>query len=381
MDKIDINEPVVRPRIYSATKVLLEDIVPLETPFSVHIDVCSVCNFKCSFCFQADENKQEEGFTLGLMDLDLFKKITKDLLEFPGRISKVKIGNHGEPTLHKLLPTFIKYLRKKDVCDTVEIFTNGSKLKPKFNRDLVDAGLQRINISLEGLTSERYLEIADVKMDMNELQENIQDLYDYKSSVGSDLSIYIKIVDNTAPLNIDEKSSESFETFQFNDKERKYFYDTYSKMCDEIYIESIVPQWSQTQDDKQNIEVVKDDGVERTGMYDQKIKNYKEICPFTFMYLHINWDGSTSPCTLDWPRKVLIGNAQNESAKEIWNGEKLAELQRAQLEGKRHKIDFCNDCSAPMVCCDEFLDPQADKIREKMFPDIDKGAPNQWVGE
>ena len=37
-----------------------------------------------------------------------------------------------------------------------------------------------------------------------------------------------------------------------------------------------MPQWSQTQDDKQNIEVVKNDGLQRTGMYDQKIKNYKK---------------------------------------------------------------------------------------------------------
>ena len=379
MGNFDNLDPIVRPRIYSADKVPLENVIPLETPFSVHIDVCSVCNFKCSFCFQADENKKEAGFTLGLMDLDLFKKITDDLLEFPDKISKVKIGNHGEPTLHKLLPTFISYLREKDVCDTVEIFTNGSKLEPKLNRDLIDAGLQRINISLEGLTSERYLEIAGVKMDINELQKNMQDLYDYKSSIGSDLSIYIKVVDNTTPLNNDKQDSKLSEAFLFNDDERKYFFDTYGKMCDEIYIESIVPQWSQTQENNQNMDIINEDSIQRKGMYDQKIKKYKEICPFTFMYLHINWDGSTSPCTLDWPRKVLIGNAKNESAKEIWKGDKLADLQLAQLEGKRHNIDFCNDCSAPMVCCDEYLDPHAEGIREKMFPDLKKNTENQWV--
>ena len=45
---------VVKPRIYHQKKQKLEDLVPLQTPFSVHIDVCSLCNFKCSFCFQAD---------------------------------------------------------------------------------------------------------------------------------------------------------------------------------------------------------------------------------------------------------------------------------------------------------------------------------------
>ena len=30
--------------------------------------------------------------------------------------------------------------------------------------------------------------------------------------------------------------------------------------------------------------------------------------PFPFMYLHINSDGSVAGCTLDWARKVLVGD-------------------------------------------------------------------------
>ena len=70
----------VQPRIYSSKKVPLEGVVPLDSPFSAHIDVCSVCNFKCSFCFQADiEGMKEVGLKLGLMELELFKKIVDDL--------------------------------------------------------------------------------------------------------------------------------------------------------------------------------------------------------------------------------------------------------------------------------------------------------------
>jgi predicted transcriptional regulator len=53
----------IQPRIHSAPKTKLEDVVPLQTPFSVHIDICSLCNFKCSFCFQADiYGKKEKNF-------------------------------------------------------------------------------------------------------------------------------------------------------------------------------------------------------------------------------------------------------------------------------------------------------------------------------
>ena len=84
------------------------------------------------------------------------------------------------------------------------------------------------------------------------------------------------------------------------------------------------------------------------------------------MYLHINHDGITSPCTLDWPREVAIGDASKQSASEIWNGKKLKDLQIAQLEGKRDEIPFCKDCSAPMVCCEENLDEHVDVLLEKI---------------
>ena len=354
MAKIDENEvkAKIQPRIYSADKVKLEDVAPLKTPFSVHIDVCSYCNFKCSFCFQADTlGKKEKDFPHGMMKMDLFKKTVDDLKDFPDRIKKIKIGNHGEPTMHPDLPKHIKYARDSNVADIIEVFTNGSKLNPKLNRELVDAGLQRINISLEGLSSERYLKVAKAKINWDEFLTNIKDLYDYSRKNG-DLVIYVKVVNNASELN-------GQTVFSLSEDEKKYFYKTFGNIADEVYIEKIVPQWAETQEDKQN-------ELEYTGMYDQKTVKYKKVCPFIFMYLHINHDGIVSPCTLDWPREVAIGDASKNTASEIWNGKKLKDLQIAQLKGERDQIKFCKDCSAPMVCCDENLDNNTDNLLKKI---------------
>jgi radical SAM protein with 4Fe4S-binding SPASM domain len=115
-------------------------------------------------------------------------------------------------------------------------------------------------------------------------------------------------------------------------------------------------------------------------MYDQKIKKHKEVCPFIFMYLHFNWDGPTSPCTLDWPKKVTIGNTKEQSPKEIWNGQSLRQLQIAMLKGEREKINFCNNCSAPMVCVDEDLDHVKEKMLEAMgVTEDEKMSNNEWI--
>ena len=352
----------LQPRIFSAKKEILEDVVPLETPISAHIDVCSVCNFRCSFCFQADKaGMKAVGLKTGYMELHLFKKIVNDLKKFKSKLKKVKIGNHGEPTLHPLLPKFIEYVRKQEVAEIMEVFTNGSKLNPDLNIAMVNAGLQRINISLEGLNAERYLKVAGVKINMEEMVKNITHLYENKKQ----LQIYIKIVDQTSSL---KKNDDGIHVM--SKAERDLFFKTYGDICDEIYIEKIVPQWAATQEEEQN-------AIQRTGMYDQVIDSYKKVCPFTFMYLHFNWDGTTSPCTLDWPRKVTIGDVTKESAHDIWNGQKLRDLQVAQLEGDRDKINFCNDCSAPMVCCTENFDSNMDKILEKLDPKSE--GINPWI--
>jgi radical SAM protein with 4Fe4S-binding SPASM domain len=366
----DNADVIVRPRIHSAEKQPLQDLLPLKTPISAHVDISSLCNYRCSFCFQADtKGMKDVGLKRGFMDFSLFKKIVDDFNEFPDKIKKIKIGNHGEPTLNPQVVEMVDYARKSNSADIIEMFTNGSKLTPELNEGLVKSGLQRINISLEGLTDERYLEVAGIKQVFQEIIDGVKSLYEIKNRENSELQIYVKIADQAHALNGDKDIK-----FILSKEERKYFFDTFTPICDEIFIEKIVPQWADTQLDKQN-------EVGETGMYGQKITSWKDSCPFIFMYMHFNCDGTVSPCTLDWPRKVVIGNVNNESVAKIWNGDSLKQLQVAMLAGQRKCIELCKTCSAPSVCVEEDLDKHVDQVvtaigGEKEFKDI---KDNIWV--
>ena len=370
-DKIE-NQPVVRPRIHSAEKKPLQDLLPIMTPISAHVDISSICNYRCSFCFQADtKGMKEVGLKRGWMEVAMFKKIVDGFKEFPDKIKKIKIGNHGEPTLHPNVAEMVKYARESNTADIIEMFTNGSRLEPKLNEAMVKAGLQRINISLEGLTDERYLQVAGVKQNFQEIIDGVKSLYEIKTREKSDLQIYVKIADQAHALKGDKDVK-----FLMTDDERNFFFETFTPICDEIFVEKVVPQWADTQLDKQN-------EVEDTGMYGQKINKWKDSCPFIFMYMHFNCDGTVSPCTLDWPRKVVIGNVNDESVKDIWQGKALRELQVAMLAGQRKCINLCNNCSAPMVCVEEDLDSHVEKVvtaigGEKDFTNLKN---NQWITE
>lgn len=326
----------VQARVYSAPKIKLDTAIPLATPFSVHIDICSLCNFKCKFCFQSDGGAiKDKGLKRGLMDFGLYKKIVDDLIEFKDKFKKVKIGLHGEPTMHLELPRMINYVKNRNVTEVIELFTNGSLLNPALNKKIIEAGLSRINISVESLTSEKYEEVTGTKVNMDEFVKNIKNLYEIRK----DCRIYVKIVD-----------------VDLTGEEKDRFYDIFGNICDEIFIENVVPQWAETNKF----------GLKATGMYGQKINKYKYVCPFLFMYLHFNFDGTVSACTLDWTKEVLIGDANKESALKIWQGERLKALQIAHLEKKRDKIPLCDKCLAPMVCCLEDLDDHAEMLLEKI---------------
>ena len=371
-DITEENQPVVRHRIHSAEKKPLQDLLPMKTPISAHVDISSICNYRCSFCFQADtKGMKEVGLKRGWMEVDMFKKIVDGFKEFPDKIKKIKIGNHGEPTLHPDVAEMVKYAYESNTADIIEMFTNGSRLTPELNEAMVKAGLQRINVSLEGLTDKRYLEVAGVKQNFQEIIDGVKSLYEIKTREKSDLQIYVKIADQAHALKGDKDVK-----FMMTKEERKFFFDTFTPICDEIFVEKVVPQWADTQLDKQN-------EVEDTGMYGQKINQWKDSCPFIFMYMHFNCDGTVSPCTLDWPRKVVIGNVNDESVKDIWEGKSLRELQVAMLAGKRQCINLCNNCSAPMVCVEEDLDSHVDKVvkaigGEDDFVNINN---NQWITE
>ena len=118
----------------------------------------------------------------------------------------------------------IRYVRDADVCDLVEVFTNGSQLNPEFNQQLVESGLQRINISVEGLTAESYKRVADYTLNYDEFVNNIQDLYDRKDN---SLSMYIKVVDHAVV-----KSEPGKPTIDLTSEEKEYFYNLFGKMSD-----------------------------------------------------------------------------------------------------------------------------------------------------
>ena len=122
-------------------------------PFPIHLDIEStgVCNLRCPFC--ATTTKTWGPDAPGYMKLETFQRIIDE--GAAEGLCSIKLSFRGEPTLHSQLAEMVAYAKQKGILD-VYFNTNATLLTEALVHQLIDAGLDRISISFEGITKEAY---------------------------------------------------------------------------------------------------------------------------------------------------------------------------------------------------------------------------------
>lgn len=317
----------------------LETVVPLAAPYSIYIDPCGACNFKCSFCpCKNSEYRNEERFKT--MSLDLFRKLVDDMMGFPEQVKVVNLWAWGEPFLNPYLIEMIKYLRTKKACREIRCCTNGSLLNPEINSRLVDSGLDMLRISIEALDDIGYKNITGVDISFEKIVDGIRDLYE--KSRGTQLKVSCKIVE--LGVNTEEKV--------------RKFYDIFSPISDYTFIEDIVdafPGYEKLQK-PDNSKV----NFRKWNSYSDR-SNYVCAKPLVQMAIHSN--GEVSACCNDWMFKTSYGNVEHDNLVDLWNSNWLKEFRLKQLELPRSEIPYCNICDCES---DDDIDDVADIIASRI---------------
>ena len=130
----------------------LYDMLPLSQPLRILIDPCDICNFKCTYCFQ----NYDKNFKGTIMKESTFRLIIEQLKEFENPINIVHLFGLGEPMLNIKLPKFVHILKENNVAKEIAVTSNGSRLEEELSKHLVDAGLDRLPISLNGIEDKHF---------------------------------------------------------------------------------------------------------------------------------------------------------------------------------------------------------------------------------
>lgn len=300
----------IRPS-YDANRQVLGNILPLDTPFTVIIDSSETCNFKCNYCFRSDKNKENWGYAKEplLMQWDMFKQIADQIKAFPQKVKTISLSNHGEPLCNPTLPEMVKYLKDHQVCERVSIHTNGSLLSEIMVKKLAESGIDKVVISLQGLTAEKYREICGTEIDYEKLVRQITNLFNQKKNT----KLFIKIADTA-----------------LDDNQEQQFYERFSPIADGVYIEKIVPIWK-------NISIINKKMQNKYG----KTFPVQHCCPLIFHTLIISPVGDIFPCTqLLTPH--CLGNVAQTTVVDAWNSQQRLNLLIEQCENTQPTL--CTDC-------------------------------------
>ena len=174
--------------------------------------------------------------------------------------------------------------------------------------------VQPVVISIQGITSTKYQEIANVNISIQRILDNIKYFHDNKSER---VQLYVKIVDSALDKQADAQK----------------FYDMFGNICDSMSVEHTSPIYPGV---AVNTELEKKEitqfglGIRQHGM-----------CSQPFYTMQVNPDGKVVPSySIVYPE--IIGDVNKQSLKEIWNGDVLKQFRLNMLKGDLCQV--CQDC-------------------------------------
>ncbi|MFD1427064.1 cyclic pyranopterin phosphate synthase [Kroppenstedtia sanguinis] len=138
----------------------------------LRISVTDRCNFRCRYCMPAEVFGPDYPF-LPREELLTFEEILRLVQLFAtGGVEKVRITG-GEPLLRRDLPQLVKMVKGVEGIRDVALTTNASLLTRQA-QPLKEAGLDRVNISLDALDPQVFAQMNGHRSDVRRVLAGIE---------------------------------------------------------------------------------------------------------------------------------------------------------------------------------------------------------------
>jgi radical SAM protein with 4Fe4S-binding SPASM domain len=280
----------------------LQGKLPLDFPLALDIESTNLCNLDCFFCPRKEAAKGE-----GLMDFALFTRLI-DECQARGPVRKIGLHKDGEPLAHPRIVDMVRYIKDKQAADIVSFTSNGILMKPRKAEQLIEAGLNDVSFSIDATDGETYRQSKG---------------RDKLAQVESNVRHFLAI----RPPEI--KVTVKFIRMRENDGEEERFIDSWRDSGADILVTEY-HDWSGSVRDSSLV------GIEATSSY---------ACENPWYSLAVNWDGKVSICCVDWDSQAVVGDANEQSIHEIWQGDALRGIRQTHLDGQAHSMSPCNTCT------------------------------------
>lgn len=279
-------------------------------PERVQIQTVSGCNANCVFC---PNRKTALDIPVGKrMDWDLYRSIVDQCLDLG--VKRISPYLMNEPTLDPEMPQRVKYVtdRRQGRRTITRINSHGGLCNETMAKGLLDAGLDQIHFSIQGIDAEIYRRIMGLNLDTT--IRNVERMLELRERGGYRTEIDVIMLE-TLEVKPQRRRVKRFwkkrgvDTVRFNKLENRGHHDRIQS--DAIAVRSLEPfDW----------------------------------CDRMFNQMYVLWDGRAVQCCADWEQTSEMGDLSRHSLAEVWNGARYREDRRRFLAGDVKGM-LCDGCT------------------------------------
>lgn len=280
-----------------------------DYPLLVDLELSSVCNLRCPMCYTISPDFRKH-VDAKVMDFGLFRKVID---EIGGKVPALRLSLRGESTVHPKFVDAIRYAKERGIKE-ISTLTHGGRLTLEFFRDIQQAGIDWITISVDGV-GDTYEKIRKpIKFD--DILGKIRAIKQYKDEHGLRRPV-IKVQGIWPAISEDPQR----------------YYDTFAPIVDLVAFNPLIDYLGNDKD----IEYLE-----------------KFSCPQQYQRLVIGADGLVMKCSNDEGNREVIGDANKESVHQIWHGEKMTSVRDLHKRPRGFmESAVCRRCYLPRKTADD----------------------------
>jgi radical SAM protein with 4Fe4S-binding SPASM domain len=288
-------------------------------PFALSVEPTTRCTLRCPECpVGAGSLKRAQGS----IDPGFFRSLVN---EVSGTVFWMNLYFQGEPLLHSQLSEMIAYAEKMHIYTVLS--TNGQQLSSILAEELVNAGLSRIIISLDGASPQTYEQ--------------------YRR--GGRFELVLEGIRHLAAARKRMRKRVPFiqvQCLMFSHNEEEV--SSLKKISRELGADQLVLKTAQVLNPLEPVmEIPRQSRYSRylnsegTGFRVKKSRS--GICYRMWSSAVITWDGNMVPCCYDKQAGFSYGTLATNSFTQLWKGAKAGHFRRS-VQQNRQAVPICRNC-------------------------------------
>lgn len=299
-------------------------------PSFITMELSNHCNLDCLGCPQSRMTRSR-----GNMDFELFRHV---LEQVKGHVEVVDLDLFGEFTFNPRWKEMVGWARAQGFFTVLN--TSATRLTDGVVDDLVESGLDYLNLSVTGSTAERYeayhrgARYADTMARIERFLSRNRSIY-----------TVVQMIRTTAT---------------------------------DDDVEGFLKAWRDPRVDAVRVKgYMAYDPARRhlDGRAGAPVSS--KPCIFPWRTLVVTQDGSVVPCCVDYDKRCVVGDARLQPIEAIWNGDAMRDIRARHMEGRCRDVPLCSHCrpvtAGPMMLLASFV--ADDAMRRKLLPIVEGWLP------